>query len=78
DAEALYRLLENEVVPTFYDRDAGDIPRRWLRVVKEAIRSVAPQFNTRRMLKQYAQRMYMSALDPRTQPSGSARRAAQR
>lgn len=76
DAEALYRLLENDVVPTFYDRDAGDVPHRWLRVVKEAIRSVAPQFNTRRMLKQYAQRMYMSSLDPRTQPLGSTRRAA--
>ena len=64
DADALYRLLENEVVPTYYDRDASDIPHRWLRVVKEAIRSVAPYFSTRRMLKQYAQRMYLPALEP--------------
>ena len=65
DADALYRLLENEVVPTFYDRDPSDVPHRWLRFVKEAIRSVAPHFSTRRMLKQYALRMYLSASEPR-------------
>ena len=64
DASALYGLLENEIVPAFYDRDESDVPHRWLRVVKEAIRSVAPHFNTRRMLKQYAQQMYLSALEP--------------
>ncbi len=65
DADALYRLLENEVVPTFYDRDPSDVPHRWLRFVKEAIRSVAPRFSARRMLKQYALRMYLSASEPR-------------
>ena len=64
EADALYRLLENEVVPTFYDRDASDVPHRWLRFVKEAIRSVAPHFSSRRMLKQYSQRMYLSAIQP--------------
>jgi starch phosphorylase len=58
DAEALYRLLEEKVVPTFYDRDASDVPRGWLRMVKEAIRSVTPRFSARRMLKQYAEEMY--------------------
>jgi starch phosphorylase len=61
DANALYRLLEERVVPTFYDRDSGNVPRRWLRMVKEAIRSVTPQFSARRMLKQYAEEMYMPA-----------------
>jgi starch phosphorylase len=61
DADALYRLLEEKVVPAFYDRDTGNVPRRWLRMVKEAIRSVTPQFSTRRMLKQYAEEMYMPA-----------------
>jgi glycogen phosphorylase len=59
DADALYRLLEEEVVPAFYDRDADDIPRRWLAVVKEAIRTVAPRFGARRMVKEYAERMYL-------------------
>jgi starch phosphorylase len=58
DAEALYRLLEEEVVPAFYDRDAQQIPRRWLAVVREAMRTVTPRFCTRRMLKEYVERMY--------------------
>jgi starch phosphorylase len=59
DANALYRLLEEEIVPAFYDRDGDDIPRRWLAVVKEAIRTVAPRFSARRMVKEYAERMYL-------------------
>ena len=39
DAEALYRLLEQDVVPAFYERDRDGVPRRWIRIVKEAIRS---------------------------------------
>ena len=58
DAEALYRLLEQEVVPTFYDRDADGGPRPWLRLVKEAIRTVLPNFCARRMVKRYAGQMY--------------------
>ena len=58
DAETLYRLLEEEVVPAFYDRDGSNVPRKWIRMVKEAIRSVTPRFSARRMLKQYAKEMY--------------------
>ena len=58
DADALYRLLETQVVPAYYDRDAAGIPRRWLRTVKEAIRTVTPHFSARRMLKQYVEGMY--------------------
>ena len=39
DAESLYRLLEQEVVPAFYDRDDSGIPRRWIQIVREAMRS---------------------------------------
>ncbi len=63
DAEALYRLLEEEVVPTFYERDANKIPRRWLQMVKEAIRTTMPRFGARRMVKQYAERMYAPAAE---------------
>ncbi|HZB26448.1 MAG TPA: alpha-glucan family phosphorylase [Vicinamibacterales bacterium] len=62
DAEALYHLLEAQVVPTFYDRDPDGIPRRWLQFVREAIRSVTPRFSARRMVKQYADEMYGPAL----------------
>lgn len=63
DAEALYRLLEEEVVPTFYDRDANKVPWRWLQMVKEAIRTTMPRFSTRRMVKEYAEQMYAPAAE---------------
>jgi starch phosphorylase len=65
DAEALYQLLEREIVPTFYDRDPQGIPRRWLTVVRHAITSVTPRFSARRMVKQYADEMYAPVLKPR-------------
>jgi starch phosphorylase len=65
DAAALYRLLEEQVVPAFYDRDATNVPHRWVAVVKEAIRTVAPRFSARRMVKEYADRMYAPALRTR-------------
>nr|MCU0255773.1 alpha-glucan family phosphorylase [Vicinamibacterales bacterium] len=65
DADALYRLLENEVVPAFYQRDERGLPHRWVRRVKQAIRTVAPRFSSRRMVKEYAERMYLPALRER-------------
>lgn len=58
EAEALYRLLEEEIVPRFYERDSNGVPRRWMQIVKEAIRTVAPRFCARRMVKQYASEFY--------------------
>jgi starch phosphorylase len=62
DADALYRLLEEDIVPRFYDRDDQGIPTRWLSIVREAIRTVAPRFSARRMVKEYAERMYAPAI----------------
>ncbi|MGE5361035.1 MAG: alpha-glucan family phosphorylase [Bacteroidales bacterium] len=62
DSDALYRLLEEQIVPAFYDRDENDVPRRWLRIVKETIRTVTPYFSTRRMLKDYVEQMYLPLL----------------
>ncbi|MFO0707668.1 MAG: alpha-glucan family phosphorylase [Nitrospira sp.] len=61
DAEELYRLLEEEVVPLYYQRDLDGTPRGWLQMVKECIRTVPPQFCTTRMVKNYVDQMYMSA-----------------
>jgi starch phosphorylase len=63
DASALYRLLEEEVVPAFYDRDASDVPHAWIATIKEAIRTVAPRFCARRMVKEYVEQMYVPALE---------------
>lgn len=61
DAEALYQLLEKEVVPLYYQRDRSGLPRDWIRLVKEGIGSIVPVFCTRRMLKEYIEQMYLPA-----------------
>ncbi|MGQ9545680.1 MAG: alpha-glucan family phosphorylase [Dehalococcoidia bacterium] len=61
DAEALYRLLEGEIVPLYYERNRAGVPVGWMRMVKEAIGSIGPVFCTRRMLKEYTERMYIPA-----------------
>ena len=63
DANALYRLLEEDVVPAYYERDGSGLPQRWLAIVKDSIRSVAPRFSARRMVKEYVERMYAPALE---------------
>ena len=61
DGEAIYRLLEEKLVPLYYDRDRNNVPHGWVRVVKEAIRTVGPAFCARRMVKEYTDRLYMPA-----------------
>jgi starch phosphorylase len=62
DAEAIYTLLEEQLVPAFYERDAKGIPRTWLRIVKQSIRTVLPRFSARRMVKDYVREMYSPAM----------------
>ena len=62
DAEAIYRLLEEEIVPLYYDRDLDDVPRGWVEVMCEAIRSNAPQYSMRRMVKEYTTELYIEAM----------------
>ncbi len=61
DAEALYSLLEREVVPLFYDRDADGVPRGWIAMMKNSIRTLAPVFSGDRMIQQYVERFYLPA-----------------
>jgi glycogen phosphorylase len=63
DAAALYRLLEEEIVPLYYQRDRVGVPHGWIGKVKEAIGSIVPYFCTRRMLKEYVEQMYLPAAD---------------
>ncbi len=62
DADALYRVLEEEVVPLYYQRDRDGIPRGWVMMMKEAIRIVGPNFSTSRMVKDYTDKYYVPAL----------------
>jgi starch phosphorylase len=57
-ADELYRLLEDEVVPEFYDRDAAGIPQAWIRRVKRSMRTLIPAYSATRMLGDYENRMY--------------------
>jgi starch phosphorylase len=62
DAQALYRILEEQVVPLYYDRDASGIPRGWVQVMKEAIRTSVAAFSMRRMVKDYTECMYLPSM----------------
>lgn len=58
DAESLYRVLEEQLIPRFYDRDETDLPRRWLAMMKHSIKTLLPAFNSDRMVAEYAERIY--------------------
>ncbi len=63
DALSLFNTLENEIIPLYYQtRSMGDASPQWIAKIKENMRSLSWQFNTRRMLKEYAQKMYLPAL----------------
>jgi starch phosphorylase len=62
DAEALYRLLEQEIIPRYYERTDDEIPHEFVRVMKKAIETAAPAFSARRMVKEYVSRCYAPAL----------------
>ena len=62
DAESLYTTLEKEIIPLYYDRDERDIAHEWIVWMKESLKSNVPQFSTRRMLKEYVERLYVKAL----------------
>ena len=63
DAESLYDTLENSIVPLYYNsRTADGMPVDWIAKVKESIRTLAPQFTMRRMVKEYVTQMYLPAM----------------
>jgi len=63
DAASLYNILENEIVPLYYNlRSSDNLPGEWIARMKETIRTIAPQFNMRRMVKEYVERSYLPAM----------------
>jgi starch phosphorylase len=61
ESEALYNLLEKSVAPLFYERDAENLPRRWIAKMKASMKRLCPMFNTNRMVNEYAERFYLPA-----------------
>jgi starch phosphorylase len=61
DAQDLYRLLETEIVPRYYDRDANGVPTRWLEMMKASMATTVWEFSTSRMLQEYVEQLYLPA-----------------
>jgi len=61
EANALYNLLEREIVPQFYRLAADKLPRDWISMMKRAMKKLIPMFNTNRMVREYAENYYLPA-----------------
>jgi len=61
DAEEIYALLEQEIVPLFYERDRSGLPREWIGMMKRSMSRIGARFNTHRMVQEYAERSYLPA-----------------
>jgi starch phosphorylase len=76
DADALYTTLEREVVPEFYERDAENLPRRWLARIRASTSRLTPRFSANRMLREYLERMYVPAVSAYTRRTQDGARIA--
>jgi starch phosphorylase len=65
DSASLYRVLEDEVVPRFFDHDESGLPRRWIETMKASIESVLPRFSAHRMVRDYLEETYVPAANRR-------------
>lgn len=61
EANLIYQILENEIIPTFYKRGLDDIPREWVKKMKNSIKNLPFYFNTHRMVKEYLEKFYLKA-----------------
>ncbi|MBL8879672.1 MAG: alpha-glucan family phosphorylase [Phycisphaerales bacterium] len=76
ESDAMYNLFESEILPLFYDRGDDGLPRRWLARVKQSMRTIAPFFNTHRMLREYSEQLYTPAMTRYRHLSADTFRAA--
>ena len=61
DVASLFHILETQIVPLYYAKPDGRLPVAWIQLMRESIRTVVPLFNTHRMVKEYAERLYEPA-----------------
>jgi starch phosphorylase len=69
DAEALYTVLEEQVLPAYYERDEAGLPQRWIALMRESIAELGPRFGTARMAAEYVERLYLPAHEGATRPA---------
>ncbi|QOD93101.1 alpha-glucan family phosphorylase [Chryseoglobus sp. 28M-23] len=67
EAEAMYDLIEHQIAPRYYDRDADGLPRRWLQNIRHTLATLSPELSADRMVTEYVERLYV--------PAARARRA---
>ncbi|HWF17675.1 MAG TPA: alpha-glucan family phosphorylase, partial [Verrucomicrobiae bacterium] len=60
DSANLYKTLTEQVIPTFFERDAQGLPRKWIQMIRRAMATLVPQFSTRRMVKEYTEKYYLT------------------
>lgn len=63
EIQTLYNVLENDIIPDFYDRGHGGLPRSWIRKMKRALATLGPVFNSHRMIMDYAKTTYVPAYE---------------
>jgi starch phosphorylase len=61
ESQALYDILEKQIIPLFYNRGVDNMPREWIGRMKNCMRKLAPVFNTNRMVREYAEKFYIPA-----------------
>ena len=60
DSANLYQTLTEEIIPSFFDRDAHGVPRQWIQKIRRAMVTLVPQFNTWRMVQEYTRKYYLA------------------
>lgn len=60
DAEKMYTVLEKQLIPAFYERNEQNIPEKWINKIRSAIATIAPEYNTHRMVRDYATKYYLN------------------
>ncbi|MDH6181385.1 starch phosphorylase [Microbacteriaceae bacterium SG_E_30_P1] len=61
EAESLYDLIEHQIAPRFYDRNADDVPTRWVESIRHTLATLSPELSADRMVKEYVERLYIPA-----------------
>ena len=63
ESQTLYKVLENDIIPDFYDRGHGSLPRSWVAKIKAALCKLGPEFNANRMVEDYTEKAYLPAFN---------------
>ncbi len=70
DAEALFSVLSEQVLPAYYERDEAGLPQRWIALMRASIADLGPRFGTARMVEEYVERLYLPAHEGASEPAG--------